>query len=338
VNAERLIVWTQEPLNAETPLRSLCRSFVTPTERFFVRNHGPVPAVDEDEYRLALAGEVHEPLVLSLRELRERFARATVTATLACAGNRRSDLNPVPDGIPWGAGAVGNAVWTGIRLGDLLRAAGIGADARHVAFTGVDRADAGGRREPFAGSIPLEKALADEVLLAYEMNGEPLEPEHGFPLRAVVPGYVGARSVKWLSEISVRSSPSSSFFQTTDYTLDGSPLGEGALNSAICDGGLVRGGRSRVEGYAVSGAGRPLDRVEVSGDGGRSWRPASLRETGEPWSWRLWHAEVDVRPDSPELVVRAWESSGEGQPEAPPTVRNPRGYMNNAWHRMRLTF
>lgn len=344
MRAEPLIAWTREPLNAETPLRLLCRSYVTPAELFFVRSHGSIPPVAADRYRLTLQGDVRTPLVLSLSELRDRFAPATVTATLACAGNRRSELGriaPVPNGVPWGPGAIGNAVWTGIRLADLLRAAGIGADARHVAFTGLDQLDAGPGLEPFSGSIPIGKALAPETLLAYEMNGAPLQPEHGFPLRAVVPGCIGARSVKWLSTISVRRSPSTSFFQSTDYTLGGEPLGEQTLNAAICtplDGEAVRGAGIAVEGYAIAGGGRRLERVELSPDGGASWLPATVRQDGnEPWSWRLWHASVELARGSHELVVRAWNDSTEGQPEDLAATWNPRGYMNNAWHRVRLS-
>jgi sulfite oxidase len=241
--------------------------------------------------------------------------------------------------VPWGPGAIGNAVWAGARLADVLAAADIGAEARHVAFTGLDLPMVEGRAQPFAGSIPIDKALASEVLLAYEMNGALLTPEHGFPIRAVVPGYVGARSVKWLAGISVRRQPSASFFQSRDYRLRGRPLGRQALNSAFCrpaDGAPARGTRVGVAGYAVAGGGRLLERVEVSADGGRSWAPTPLEErNGEPWSWRLWSAEVDLGPGPHELVVRAWD--GSGQPESLEAVWNERGYMNNAWHRVNLT-
>ena len=207
---EPLIVRTEDPLNAEAPLGPLVRSHLTPTPLFFIRNHGAVPAVDADAYRLTLDGDVREPVVLSLRELRDGWPAATVTATLACAGNRRNDQTPVPAGVPWGAGAIGNAVWTGVRLADLLAAAGASDAARYVAFTGLDRPVAEGTAQPFAASIPMAKALSPEVVVAYEMDGEPLAPEHGFPVRVVVPGYIGARSVKWLAGISVRASQSPS--------------------------------------------------------------------------------------------------------------------------------
>jgi sulfite oxidase len=339
MHAEALIVWSEDPLNAETPLGLLCRSEVTPTGLFFVRNHGPVPSVDPDSYRLALAGAVAEPLSLSLRELRDRFPRADVTATLACAGNRRRELNrvaPVADAIPWGAGAIGNAVWSGARLRDLLAAAGVAPEARHVAFTGLDEAETDGQRVAFGGSVPLEKALGPEVLVAYEMNGEPLPPEHGFPARVVVPGYIGARSVKWLSTITVQAAPSTSFFQTRDYSLDGSPLAELPLNAAVCrprEGEVVHVATVLAEGYALAGNSRRVERVEISIDGGKTWREATFVGDAEPWTWRLWRAEVDVRAGATELVVRAYDSSGAVQPEALASTWNERGYMNNAWHR-----
>ena len=342
MRADGLIVRTEQPLNAETPLGLLCRSHVTPTGLFFIRNHGAVPAVDLDGYRLAVDGDVREPLVLSPAELRARFPRVCVTATIACAGNRRSELSrlaPVPEAVEWGPGAIGNAAWAGARLADVLAAAGIGAEARHVAFTGLDLPTVEGRAQSFGGSIPIEKALAPEVLLAYEMNGEALPAEHGFPLRAIVPGYVGARSVKWLAGISVQREPSTSFFQSRDYTLRGSPLGEQALNSALCrpaDGAAANGTRIALAGYALAGGGRMLERVEVSADGGSSWVETRLEEHGsEPWSWRLWRGQINLEPGLHELVVRAWD--GSGQPESVAAVWNDRGYMNNAWHRVKLT-
>lgn len=340
MRAEQLIVWTEKPLNAETPLGLLARAEVTPTDLFFVRNHGSVPTVEPDSYRLALAGAVGKPILLSLRELRERFPRASVTATLACAGNRRGELNrvaPVPDAIPWGAGAIGNAVWTGVRLRDLLRAAEVAPEAGHVAFTGLDDVEVSDRLVAFGGSIPLDKALAPEVLLAYEMNGEPLTPEHGFPVRAVVPGHVGARSVKWLSAITVQSTPSASYFQRRDYTLDGLPLAELPLSSAVCrprEGEVIRGSTMLAEGYAIAGGSRRVERVELSVDGGRTWLEAAFVGGGEQWTWLLWRAELEVRPGRGELVVRALDSSGEAQPASVETTWNARGYMNNAWHRV----
>jgi sulfite oxidase len=327
---ERLIVHRARPLNAETPPELLCSAPVTPTDAFFVRDHGAIPAIDPSAYRVSVGGLGGAPLCLSLRDVRQRFPRATVTATLACAGNRRGELRPLAAGIPWGQGAVGTAVWRGARLRDVLLAAGIAPGARHVAFTGLDDVDG----ERFAGSIPLEKALGPEVVLADEMNGAPVPAEHGFPLRVVVPGYIGARSVKWLESISIQREPSASGFQRTDYALDGRPLGELALTCAACRS-IRRGPRIDVEGYAIGTGGCAIDRVELSADGGRSWRAVALRGAGEPWAWRLWHANVRAKSAPCELLVGEWDASGRGQPATVADTWCSRGYMNNAWHRIR---
>jgi sulfite oxidase len=335
-----LTVHTEVPLNAESPLEALCRSRVTPTRLFFVRNHGPIPLVEPGTFRLTVQGAVRHQLHMGLDDLRRRFPRATVAATLVCAGNRRHELDQVAptSGLPWGAGAIGNARWTGARLADVLERAGVLPGGTHVAFEGLDGSGPEGRGEVFGGSIPIAKALRGEVLLAYEMNGEPLPPEHGFPLRVVVPGYAGARSVKWLRAISVQREPSTSFFQREDYALGGRPLGELALTSAICRPGAseVRPReRVRLSGYAIGAGGRPLRTVEVSADGGATWRPATLSR-GDPWTWRHWESTVTTGRRARELAVRAWDSSPAGQPADLAAAWNRRGYMNNAWHRVRL--
>jgi sulfite oxidase len=347
VKHESLIVWTDEPLNAETPLDLLCRSPITPNELFYVRNHGPVPAVDPAAYQLALGGLVRRPLGLSLDDL-GRFERVTVTATMICAGNRRDELarvTPIPGQAPWGPGAVGNAVWGGVRLRDVLRDAGADETAGHVAFTGLDQAAEDGELVEFGGSIPLERALAPDVLIADEMNGEPLQPVHGYPLRVVVPGYIGARSVKWLATVTVQREPSENYFQARTYRLlppgssapeDGFALGELPLSSAICVVEGLAGRRVRARGYAITGGARRVERVEVSADGGATFATATLAGEARPGGWLLWEAELDVPDGAAELAVRAWDSAGSTQPEDPARLWNPKGYANNAWHRARL--
>jgi sulfite oxidase len=336
MNGDRLIEWSSQPRNAETPAERLRRSWLTPTETFFVRNHGAVPAVDANEYRLTVGGHVRRPLVLSLCELRQRFNPVTVTATVTCAGNRRSQLNPVPGGIPWGAGAIGNARWTGVRLRDILSAAGIGPDGRHVAFTGRDQID----DAPFGGSIPVPKAVSPEVLLATDMNGSPLPAEHGYPVRVIVPGYIGARSVKWLTGVSVQPEPSMSHFQRNDYTVNGTSLTEFPLNSAVCQplpGEVLPGQMMLVEGYAIGTGGRPIDRVDISADAGLVWHSATLHGPSRPWTWRFWYLKIDIEPGRHHLVARARDCSGASQPEHPSPMGNPRGYAHNAWHRLQVT-
>lgn len=349
-----LRVLQEHPLNAGPALDRLCRAFITPRELFYVRNHGSLPVVRPEEWALTVTGMVRTPLRLSLDDLRQRFPRRTAAATLECAGNRRGELagvKPIPGELLWSAEAIGNAVWEGIALAEVLAAAGVSAEARHVAFTGLDEIEKGGRTFGFGGSIPLEKARAPEVLLAYAMNDAPLTPIHGFPLRALVPGYIGARSVKWLANIDVRAEPSDNYFQRHAYKLfppdvsaesadwsRGTMLSEAPLTSVICEpaeGALVEGERAVVRGYAYAG-GRGIARVEVSCDGREPWIEAALAPDGGEWSWRLWEVDVPVRADTRQLVVRAWDVDGTSQPENPDALWNFKGYLNSAWHRVAI--
>jgi DMSO/TMAO reductase YedYZ molybdopterin-dependent catalytic subunit/glyoxylase-like metal-dependent hydrolase (beta-lactamase superfamily II)/rhodanese-related sulfurtransferase len=350
-----LVVWSEEPLNAETPLRLLRTSETTPNELFFVRNHGRIPEVDPAAYRLTVRGLVAAPLTLTLDDLRQQFEHVGLDAVLSCAGNRRSELAaiaPIPGQAPWGPGATGNARWNGVRLRDVLQAAGIETGAAHVAFTGLDRCDEEGEVIPFGGSIPLAKALAPEVLLAVEMNGKPLPPAHGYPLRAIVPGYIGARSVKWLATITVQPQPSTNYFQARTYRLypsrvrsettpeHGFSLGETPVNSVICqpgEGAAVTGPRVLASGYALTGGTREIERVEVSLDRGATFRTARLLGSGGAGAWRLWEAELELAPGPHELTVRAWDSAASTQPESAEAIWNLKGYINNSWHRIRFT-
>ena len=350
-----LIVWSEEPLNAETPLDLLSRERLTPNELFFIRNHGPIPELDPADYRLTVRGLVAEPLTLSLDDLRQRFERVGTTAYLSCAGNRRSELAavaPIPDQEPWGPGATGNAEWSGFRLRDVLHAAGLETGAGHVAFAGLDRCTEEGEVTPFGASIPLVKALAPEVLLADEMNGKPLPPAHGYPLRVVVPGYIGARSVKWLSQITVSEQPSTNYYQARTYRLypkrvrsetareQGFSLGETPVNSVICEpreGEVLGGTTVRARGYAITGGTREIERVEVSLDGGETFVSAELLDGGQAGAWRQWQAELEVGRGPCELVVRAWDSAASTQPESAEGIWNMKGYINNAWHRVRFS-
>src|SRR5579875_2123021 len=210
-----LLVHEAEPFNAETPLAALT-SPLTPTDAFYVRSHGEVPRVDPSSWRLHVTGLVERALHLSLTTLREVFREREVSATLQCAGNRRKGLiaiRDIPGEAPWGAGATGTATWKGVALADVLALAGPLDTAAHVGFQGADVSTEAAAAERFGGSVPLDKARRPEVLLAWEMNGEPLPPVHGAPLRVVVPGYIGARSVKWLLRIEVRSRPWKGYYQ-----------------------------------------------------------------------------------------------------------------------------
>jgi DMSO/TMAO reductase YedYZ molybdopterin-dependent catalytic subunit/glyoxylase-like metal-dependent hydrolase (beta-lactamase superfamily II)/rhodanese-related sulfurtransferase len=351
----RLLVWSEEPLNAETPLDLLCDSALTPNEVFFVRNHGPLPEVDPATYRLTVRGLVGKPLTLSPENLRHRFEHVTLDAVVSCAGNRRSELAAIaaiPGQAPWGPGATGNARWGGIRLRDVLQAAGLEPGAAYVAFTGLDRCTEEGELTPFGGSIPLAKALAPEVLLADEMNGQPLPPAHGYPLRVVVPGYIGARSVKWLATITLQDKPSTNYFQARTYRLypsrvrsettreQGFSLGETPVNSAIChpgQGAVIDGPRVLARGYALTGGTREIERVETSLDHGATFTTARLRDRHHAGAWRLWETELRLDPGVHELVARAWDSAASTQPESPEGIWNLKGYLNNSWHRVKFT-
>jgi sulfite oxidase len=348
-----LEVLSAEPFNAQPPLGKLLAP-VTPTELFFVRTHAPIPRVSEEEYRLEIGGMVARPLRLRLADIVANFPLVEITATLQCAGNRRAELikvRPVPGETPWGATAISTATWRGTPLRALLEGVGPLDGADHVAFLGLDQCEKEGARFPYGGSIPLWKAMIGDTLLAWEMNGQPLAPEHGFPLRVVVPGWIGARSVKWLSHVHLQSEPSDNYYQQRTYKLfpphvdkstadwsQGLMLGELSLTSVICDpadGAEVTAGRVRARGYAVAGGQRTVERVDVSADHGRHWTVAELTEA-TPGAWRLWEAVLDLAAGPHELVCRAWDSAAFTQPEDPSHLWNFKGYMNNAWHRVRI--
>ncbi|XP_077430151.1 sulfite oxidase, mitochondrial [Vanacampus margaritifer] len=364
-----------KPFNGEPPPELLSDSYVTPSAIFFKRNHLPVPHVDPASYELQVDGLPGGRLKLSLEELKNRFPKHTVTATLQCAGNRRSEMNAVKQvkGLNWGISAISNATWAGARLRDVLLAAGYGPDvarwARHVQFEGLDQDVTG---TTYGASIPVNKATSEEgdVLLAYEMNGEPLPADHGFPVRVVVPGTVGARNVKWLSKITVSAEESGSHWQQNDYkgfspttdwdTVDfksAPAIQELPVQSAItlpADGAVVpRGGEEvTVKGYAWSGGGREVVRVDVSLDGGKTWQVAQLRngdkgQTPEPsppplgkaWAWKLWEITAPLPPEARqlEIVCKAVDNSYNMQPDTVAPIWNLRGVLSNAWHRVKVT-
>jgi sulfite oxidase len=347
-----LIVHEEEPFNAETAPAALAEGSVTATDAFYVRGHGPVPDADPAGWRLRVHGLVERELDLSLATLREAFPEREVTATLQCAGNRRKGLmavREIPGEAPWGPGATGTATWSGVALGDVLALARPTHDAAHVGFEGAEVCPEAHPPQHFGGSIPLDKACRPEVLLAWAMNGEPLRPVHGAPLRVVVPGYIGARSVKWLRRVEVRLRPWRGYFQHVVYRLlpeDGTPgpgagvpLGLAALNADVlspADGATVQAGPVEVRGYAFAGGERHVVRVDVSLDGGANWTQAELLDDLGRWAWRQWRITVDLAPGAHEIVVRAWDSSAATQPESEAALWNPKGYVNNARPRVRV--
>ena len=348
------LIRQDRPFNGGPLLADLGRSFVTPNDLFFVRNHGDVPVVDPETFRLEVKGEVDCPLSLSLDDF-TRFPRRELVATIQCAGNRRSelvDLKPIPNELPWGSEAVSNARWGGVALADVLAAARPGPGALHASFCGLDDVERHGKRFHFGGSVPIAKAMSPELLLATEMNGEPLPPLHGFPVRVVVPGWIGARSVKWLHKVKLQAEPSDNYFQAVAYRLfpaavsaenvvweEGMRLGEQAVNVVVTtplEGQVVSFGEVRFAGVAFAGGGRRVERVELSQNDGTSWVQASFLPGDANWAWRRWQAELNLETGAREVAVRAWDSAAQTMPPAVDQVWNFKGYMNNAWFRLRL--
>ena len=349
---EREIVHSETPYNAEPELATLRESHETAAEDFYVRSHGNVPEVEAADFVLEVGGLVATPLRLGLADL-ARFPQRTVEATLQCAGNRRAEMDVVKPvtGDPWQPGAIGNASWTGVALADVLRAAGADTTAgHHVAFASLDEIEMEGEHFRFGASIPVEKAMAPEVLLATAMNGETLSPKHGFPLRVVTPGFAGVRSPKWLAAVTVQAQPSDCPIQAQDYKLlppdierpedidwsRGTTIDAMPVNSAICEpaaGSVLPTGPVAVRGWAMA-TGRPIARVEVSGDGGATWVEAACEGDPSLWSWTFWAAELTLAAGGHELAVRAVDEAGEGQPADPAAGWNVKGYLSNAWHRV----
>lgn len=351
-----MIVRGHLPYNAEPPTAVLAGGDITPIDAFYARNHGQFPDIAPQQWRLALDGRVERPLTLTYEQLTTEFDQHEVVATLACAGNRRAEMlrvRPIPGKDPWAHGAISTAEWRGVRLADVLAAAGAHHDdGLHVAFQAPDIAPEARPAQPYGSSIPLGKAMSPEVLLAWRMNSEPLPRVHGGPVRVVVPGYIGARSVKWVSAITVQPRPSDNYFQAHDYRIlpadadaDTVAAGEGislsslALNCDIldpADDDRVPRGRLTIRGYGIAGDGRSVERVDVSLDEGRTWRQADLHRAPSKWSWRPWSLVVDVAPGPLRITARAWDDTGTTQPEWAASLWNPRGYANNAWARVAL--
>ncbi len=316
---------TAEPENSETPLDSM-RSWITPTRLFFVRNHFAVPALDLAAWRLEIEGCVAERRAWSWDELMALPER-TVLATVECAGNGRSFLDERQPGVQWGAGAVGHAEWTGVPVKLLLERVGVEPDAVEVLFEG---ADVGTEHDhpapmPFARSLPLAKALDPDTLLAFRMNGELLDPTHGYPLRLFVPGWYGVASVKWLRRIEVLNKPFRGYFQTVKYTIQRQTengiatevVGPMMPKSEVIAprGGAVLGlGMNRLFGASWAGE-DSVSCVEVSTDSGATWSDATLIGPQAPYSWTLWEYLWEARsPGDITILVRATASSGRVQP------------------------
>jgi DMSO/TMAO reductase YedYZ molybdopterin-dependent catalytic subunit len=323
------IVRSEEPLNLEMPFEKL-DGFITPTEAFYVRTHFPIPKIDKNKWRLRVEGEVKKPFELGYDELLKLESRK-IPVTLECAGNNRNFLEPKVKGVQWGLGAVGNAEWTGVPLSILLDRAGVNSDAGEVILEGADGGKLEDPKSPagelrFARSIPLTKARAD-VLLAYKMNEVDLPAQHGFPLRAIVPGWYAMASIKWLQRIIVTNKPFNGYYQTRDYAYwkrrgeiaDLVPLSEIAIKAEIArpaQGEIVStNSKVRIHGAAWT-SDDEITKVEVSTDGGSVWSEAKLIGAAKRNAWRLWEFDwkTPAKPGKQKLIARATDSQGRTQP------------------------
>jgi DMSO/TMAO reductase YedYZ molybdopterin-dependent catalytic subunit len=326
-----LIIRQKEPVNLETPLDQV-DSYLTPTELFYIRSHFPAPRLDAASYRLRIDGAVRNPLSLSYQQLRD-LPSVTRAATLECAGNSRVFLVPQVPGAQWELGAVGNAEWTGVPLAALLERAGLEEDACEIVLEGADR---GVPAEPpvppgqtsYARSLPRDKALQPEVLIAYRMNGRNLPLDHGYPVRAIVPGHFGMASVKWLTQIQAVREPFQGYWQTSDYGywdyLDGKPvrrpLGEMKVKSEISRPRVYETlAPNRV--YTVCGAAwageTDVTGVAVSTDGGQTWAEAEFLDPVQRYAWRRWKYDwlTPTKPGRYTLLARATAADGSLQPD-----------------------
>jgi sulfite oxidase len=318
-------------------------TWITPANHFFVRNHMHEPStVDAATWTLSISGEVDKALTLSLADLKKLQTHEVVN-TLECAGNGRSLHQPKVPGVQWGKGAVSTGRFSGPRLKDVLDRAGIKTTGRHVMFRGLDEVP--GKVPPFIRSIPIEKALDADTLIATHMNGSPLPKHNGYPARAMVPGWIGAASCKWLSEIKLLDKPFEGNFMSPGYRMPNQPVKPGdtvkpedthsvsalSVKSVIAspsEGSTVKGRQVKMQGAAWAGE-ADIVKVEVSADGGQTWSSADLGKDKSKFAWRLWSYQWKL-PKSGDytLMSRATDSQGRTQPAV--AVWNPSGYLYNA--------
>jgi DMSO/TMAO reductase YedYZ molybdopterin-dependent catalytic subunit len=336
-----MIIRSARFVDLETPVE-LLNTWITPVPHFFVRNHMLEPSeLNAESWRLTVGGEVEKPLTLTLTDLRKLEPHSVVN-TLECAGNGRSLHRPQVPGIQWGRGAVGTARFSGPRLRDVLQQAGLRPSGKHVMFRGLDEVP--GKVPPFIRSIPIEKALDSDTLIATHMNGEPLTKHHGFPARAVVPGWIGAASCKWLTEIKVLESEFVGNFMNPGYRFPNQAVKPGesvkpedthvvtSLNvksviSGPLDGSNLKPGNLTVHGAAWAGEAN-IVKVEVSTDGGSKWNAATLGHEQSHYAWRMWSYSWSGKRGDCVIQSRATDSQGRVQPAE--AAWNPSGYLYNA--------
>jgi sulfite oxidase len=343
-----MIVRSYRFLDLEMPVEFMTE-WITPVQHFYVRNHMFEPVkLDAKEWRVTIGGEVEKPLTFTLADL-QKIPVHSVINTMECAGNGRSGHSPKVPGIQWGKGAVGNAKFSGPSLKTLLDKAGVKDTGKHVQFRGLDLVP--GKVPPFVRSIPIEKAMDGDTLVATQMNGAELSAHHGFPARVVTPGWAGAASCKWLTEITVLDKPAEGNFMSPGYRMPNASVKPGepvkpedthsvtalTVKSTIAapsDGAKLKPGAQVIQGVAWAGE-ADITKVEISTDGGESWNPAQLGKEQARYAWRLWaYAWKPAKSGDYVILSRATDNQGRVQPDA--AVWNPSGYLYNACDQVKV--
>ncbi|HLL54142.1 MAG TPA: sulfite oxidase [Myxococcaceae bacterium] len=339
-----LVVVKGRPFNAEAPVAALDAP-ITDTRSFYVRSHFDVPRIDPATHRISIEGEVNAPFSLTMEEL-AALPRRTYVATMECAGNGRLGLSPLPPGEPWGNGAISTAEWAGVPLREVLQRAGLREGTVEVLAEGADAGEVAGADVPiaFARSLPLEVALHEDTLLALEMNDEPLSPEHGAPVRLLVPRWFGVASVKWVRRLVALKTPYQGHFQTEKYVYDAGdgrrePVQRMKVSSLLTsprDGEVLpRGEALELRGRAWSGS-APVVKVEVAVDGGERWQEAELEGEPSAYAWRGFRLSLRaLEPGRHTLRCRATDAQGNTQPAQ--AGWNKHGYGNNAVRRITIS-
>jgi DMSO/TMAO reductase YedYZ molybdopterin-dependent catalytic subunit len=346
---DSLIIRSESPTDFETPVHLLDRAWITANDLHYVRSHLHTPKPDLNSWNLVIEGEVNQPLKLTMNDIRAG-KETNRTVTLECSGNGRVYSDPPVPGLQWEKGAVGTARWTGISLRDVLSKAGVKSTARHIIMNGLDEPLAA--TPDFVRSIPVEKAMHPDTILAYKMNGEDIPVEHGFPVRLVVPGWEAAASTKWIVNIRVSETEADGFFFKTAYRIPNRTVSPGSAVDANDmvpyttldvksiftfpgEGATIRtGSPTELRGFAWAGE-ADITRVDVSTDFGRTWTAASLDSEKARYAWRRFrHVWKPARRGSFVVMSRATDSQGRTQPVVPSW--NPAGYIYNAIDKVRI--
>ncbi len=344
---DQLIVRSMRPPDFETPV-ALLNSFITPNDLFYVRSHLPVPQVDAATWSLKIGGEVNAPIALSLDEIK-KLPAVTITTTLECAGNGRAFFEPALAGIQWEKGAVGTARFTGTRMSEILKKVGAKTTALNVEMHAADRPL--GTMPAFVRQVPMAKAMHPDTIIAWDMNGQPIPLPHGSPLRAIIPGWEGAYSVKWLNALNLLAKDSDSFWVATGYRYPNRRVAPGAavdakdmepltglvvksLITTPANGASFATGKVPVGGFAWAGE-NDITKVEVSIDNGATWQPARLTGEQARFTWRRFEFEfAAAKPQSYLILSRATDNQGNMQPAV--SQWNPSGYLWNQYDAVRV--